>query len=35
MFFEVEPLPGDPILALMAAFREDNSPDKVDLGGGV
>ncbi|MEM7611540.1 MAG: amino acid aminotransferase [Pseudomonadota bacterium] len=35
MFFEVEPLPGDPILALMAAFREDNSPDKVDLGVGV
>lgn len=35
MFFEVEPKPGDPILALMAAYRADESPDKVDLGVGV
>ena len=35
MFFDVEPLPGDPILALMAAYRQDDSSDKVDLGVGV
>ena len=35
MLFNVEPMPGDPILALMAAYRADSSPDKVDLGVGV
>ncbi|MEL7296315.1 MAG: amino acid aminotransferase [Pseudomonadota bacterium] len=35
MFFDVEPLRGDPILALMAAYRQDDSPNKVDLGVGV
>ncbi|MEN7342599.1 MAG: amino acid aminotransferase [Pseudomonadota bacterium] len=35
MLFDVEPLPGDPILALMAAYRADPSADKVDLGVGV
>ena len=35
MFAELEPLGGDPILALMAAYRADPSPDKVDLGVGV
>ncbi|MEL7023995.1 MAG: amino acid aminotransferase [Pseudomonadota bacterium] len=33
--FDVSPMPGDPILALMAAYREDDSPNKVDLGVGV
>ncbi len=33
--FEIDPLPGDPILALMAAYREDSAPNKVDLGVGV
>lgn len=28
-------LPADPILGLMAAFRKDTNPDKVDLGVGV
>ena len=35
MFFDVDPLPGDPILALMAAYREDDASNKVDLGVGV
>ena len=35
MFSKLEPLAGDPILALMAAYREDASPQKVDLGVGV
>ncbi len=35
MFERLERLPDDPILGLMAAFREDESPDKVDLGVGV
>lgn len=35
MFSDLEPLGGDPILALMAAYRADASPDKVDLGVGV
>ncbi|MFK8053619.1 MAG: aromatic amino acid transaminase [Woeseiaceae bacterium] len=35
MFFDVKPLPGDPILALMTAYREDSSENKVDLGVGV
>lgn len=33
--FDVSPMPGDPILALMAAYRADPSVDKVDLGVGV
>ncbi len=33
--FDVSPLPGDPILALMAAYRADASDKKVDLGVGV
>ena len=34
--FEVLPqLPADPILGLSAAFREDNNPNKIDLGVGV
>ncbi|MEM6817646.1 MAG: amino acid aminotransferase [Pseudomonadota bacterium] len=33
--FDVSPLPGDPILALMAAYRADPSDNKVDLGVGV
>ena len=35
MFQKLEPLGGDPILALMAAYRADPSADKVDLGVGV
>ncbi len=35
MFERLERLPDDPILGLMAAFRADASPDKVDLGVGV
>ena len=35
MFADLEPLGGDPILALMAAYRADPSADKVDLGVGV
>lgn len=35
MFSDLEPLPGDPILALMAAYREDDAGNKVDLGVGV
>ncbi|MEM9172566.1 MAG: amino acid aminotransferase [Pseudomonadota bacterium] len=35
MLFDVEPLPGDPILELMAAYRADASDRKVDLGVGV
>ncbi len=35
MFERLERLPDDPILGLMAAFRADQSPDKVDLGVGV
>ena len=35
MFSDLDTLPGDPILALMAAYREDGSPRKVDLGVGI
>lgn len=35
MFEVLQPLPQDPILQLMQTFREDNRPDKVDLGIGV
>jgi aspartate aminotransferase len=32
---ELDKLPADPILGLIALYREDASPDKVDLGVGV
>jgi aspartate aminotransferase len=35
MFSELERIPADPILGLMAAFRADANPHKVDLGVGV
>jgi len=35
MFEQLETLPPDPILGLSVAFREDSSPDKVDLSVGV
>ncbi len=35
MFENLETLPPDPILGLSVAFREDPSPDKVDLSVGV
>lgn len=35
MFERLERLPDDPILGLMAAFRADESRDKIDLGVGV
>ena len=35
MFDTLETLPPDPILGLSTAFREDKSPDKVDLSVGV
>jgi aspartate aminotransferase len=35
MFERLDRLPPDPILGLMAAFRADNDPHKVDLGVGV
>lgn len=35
MFETLPALPSDPILGLMAAFREDANTDKVDLGVGV
>ena len=35
MFENLETLPPDPILGLSVAFREDASPDKVDLSVGV
>ncbi len=35
MFEELELLPPDPILGLMAAHRNDPNPDKIDLGVGV
>ena len=35
MFQELENLPGDPILSIMAAFRQDPSAQKVDLSAGV
>ncbi len=35
MFSVLKPLPTDPILGLMAAFKEDTNPKKIDLGVGV
>lgn len=35
MFENLPQLPADPILGLMVAFREDNNPNKIDLGVGV
>ena len=35
MFENLPALPADPILGLMAAFRTDSNPNKVDLGVGV
>ncbi|MCB1754648.1 MAG: aspartate/tyrosine/aromatic aminotransferase [Gammaproteobacteria bacterium] len=35
MFSELKPVKTDPILGLMAAFREDKNPLKIDLGVGV
>jgi len=35
MFSHLQPTPTDPILGLMAAFKEDPNPQKVDLGVGV
>ncbi len=35
MFETLKALPPDPILGLMAAFRQDNNPKKIDLGVGV
>lgn len=35
MFQSLEALPADPILGLMAAYRNDTNPKKIDLGIGV
>lgn len=35
MFQHLQPAPADPILGLMARFREDPRPDRIDLGVGV
>lgn len=35
MFQSLNPLPADPILGLMAAYRADSNPKKIDLGIGV
>lgn len=35
MFSHLQPTPIDPILGLMAAYKEDPNPQKVDLGVGV
>ncbi|MFC6440789.1 amino acid aminotransferase [Bowmanella sp. JS7-9] len=35
MFEVLKQLPADPILGLSAAFKQDNNPDKIDLGVGV
>ncbi len=35
MFQSLKPLPADPILGLMAAFRADTNTNKIDLGVGV
>ena len=35
MFFELAPAAADPILGLMAAYRTDARPQKIDLGVGV
>ncbi|QYJ99786.1 amino acid aminotransferase [Shewanella psychrotolerans] len=35
MFEKLSPMPADPILGLMAKYREDTHPNKIDLGVGV
>ncbi|MGO3916356.1 MAG: amino acid aminotransferase [Pseudoalteromonas sp.] len=35
MFSELKALPTDPILGLMAAYKQDTNPNKIDLGVGV
>jgi aspartate aminotransferase len=35
MFQSLKPLPADPILGLMATYRADTNPKKIDLGIGV
>ena len=35
MFSQLKPLPTDPILGLMAAFKADTNDKKIDLGVGV
>ena len=35
MFAQLQPVATDPILGLMAAYKEDPNPNKVDLGVGV
>jgi len=35
MFESIKTLPADPILGLMAAYRADSNPNKIDLGVGV
>lgn len=35
MFQSLQALPDDPILGLMASYRADSNPDKIDLGVGV
>lgn len=35
MFEHIQPAPADPILGLNDAFRQDTSPDKINLGVGV
>lgn len=35
MFSKLQALKADPILSLMVEYRQDNNPDKVDLGVGV
>ena len=35
MFGYLKALPADPILGLLAKYREDNNPNKIDLGVGV
>ncbi|NNE38608.1 MAG: aminotransferase class I/II-fold pyridoxal phosphate-dependent enzyme, partial [Gammaproteobacteria bacterium] len=35
MFETIEKLPDDPILGLLAAYRNDNNPRKIDLSVGV
>ena len=35
MFEHIKKMPPDPILGLIAQFRDDPNPDKVDLGVGV
>ena len=35
MFASLKALPADPILGLLAKYREDTNPKKIDLGVGV